>query len=750
MSRSVQGVRAVLALAVSIAVLPVARAGHEFPFYPSYYPQEMTISVVPAADAATKVADASLHAYVGADPFQGGATPPPVARVESLDAYVLVTLNVAASFFPDPGRRCRAARAVADALAWNVGARRHPYPVTPYHPDYLQHADLAQTAGAGASAWDGAPLRIRAADPVAQALVPAAHRAGTGPWDAVVETREVAALWAEAALGPNGDVGPHWLKAGWSHAYLVLRDAIVDGSARQRVDALHERLASGRVDRLAERLDLERRLVSSLGQGCERTVAGYTLRAEPLNVDYSAGVENVAHDSQAGLGSAIFPRTVKLKDFPWNGWLTVGVPTGPRSAWNPVAGISKDATGRLVWLALGDPAFFPSPHGVGWIPNRVVVAEVELGTPALSVPEDAVAPEIGTGVWRKVGAGRQARARVLYRVLGSRFHDGTALHASDLLYALGFALRAKEPAVARATARLRDGIVGLRVLRVETDVLAFGDDKLSYEVPIVEVFVARGGEPDEVALVAPPWTTIPWHVLALSEEAVGRGLATFSREAALARGLSWLDLARDRALVGRLRALLDELAQRGHVPPALAGLVTPAEARARWDALRAFHDAAGHLFVTNGPYRLASWTDGATVLQVFRDFSYPRGVGVFNRYALPLHAHVTASATRGDTLILRGDIERVERFGREQRIVREPFVKRAVEQDRRSLPVAHWVAVGPDGAVAAAGSAVAVEPGDFPIDLSSLTRRGRYTVLVALTVDDNRTNLPVKALPWTR
>ncbi len=31
--------------------------------------------------------------------------------------------------------------------------------------------------------------------------------------------------------------------------------------------------------------------------------------------------ENIAYDSHAGFNSAIFIRTVKLKDFPWNGWL---------------------------------------------------------------------------------------------------------------------------------------------------------------------------------------------------------------------------------------------------------------------------------------------------------------------------------------------------------------------------------------------------------------------------------------------
>jgi hypothetical protein len=661
-----------------------------------------------------------------------------------------VTLNPAASFFADAARRCRAARAVTDALAWGTGARRHPYPVTPHHPDYLQHADLAQAAeAAGPGAWDGAPLRIRAAEPAAEALVPPAHRA-TGDWDAGVELREVAPLWTAAAVAPNGGVGPPWGKAGWSHAYRVLRDWIADPAGRQRADALHERLTSGRPDPLVDRLNAERRLVSILRAGCEHTVAGYTLRAEPLNVDYSAGVENVAHDAQAGLESAIFPRTVKLKDFPWNGWLTVGVPARPVAAWNPVAGFT-DPAGRLLWHALGDPAFLPSPHGNGFVPNRLVVAETEVGTPTLLVPGDALAPEPGTGVWRKVGTGRRAAARVLYRVLGSRFHDGTTLQAADLLYALGFASRTKEPAVAQATARVRDGVAGLRILRVETDVLAFGDDKLTYEVPIVEVYLARpAGDPHEAALAVPPWTTVPWHVLALAEEAVGRGLAAFSREAAGARGIPWLDLVRDARLARELRALLDELERRAHVPPALAGLVTPAEARARWAALRAFRDASGHLLVTNGPYRLTQWTDTKTTLLVFRDFSYPRGVGVFNSHAVPLRAYVTAAEARGDALVLRAELERIERFGRELRIVREPFAKRVVEQDRRSLPVGHYVAVGPDGEVAAAGTVPAREPGDFAIDLAALARPGRYLLLVALTVDDNRTGLPVKVVPWTR
>jgi hypothetical protein len=467
-------------------------------------------------------------------------------------------------------------------------------------------------------------------------------------------------------------------------------------------------------------------------------------------VDYSGGVENAAYDAQAGLGSAIFPRTVKLKDFPWNGWLTVGVAERPSAAWNPVAGFT-DPGGRLLWLALGDPAFFPSPHGAGWVPNRVTVASVDVGAPSLPVPEDALAFEPATGAPRAVGPGRQAGARVVYRVLASKFHDETKLDATDILYAMGLAWRTQDPVVLRATARLRERLIALRVLRTETDVLAFGEDKLTYEVPIVEVYVDRAAATrGDTALLAPPWTTVPWPVLALAEEAVSRGLAAFSHESAQARGIPWLDLARDRVLGPRLRALLDELAARPHVPAALAGRVCPTEAEARWTALRAFHDASGHFLVTNGPYRLASWTDDTSVLQVFRDLSYPRGLGVFNSHALRLRAFVTGAEKRSDELVVKAEVERIDRFGRDSQIVREPFVKRVLEQDKRTLPVARYVVVGPDRAVSAAGTTEASDPGDFRIDLRALSQAGDYVVLVALTVDDNRTDLPVKAIPWTR
>ena len=103
-------------------------------------------------------------------------------------------------------------------------------------------------------------------------------------------------------------------------------------------------------------------------------VAGYTVKREYFNAEFSAGVENIAFDALEGFNSPMFLRTVKLKDFPWNGWLQLGLDGRPARAWNPIGGFT-DPFGRLMWFAIGDPAAIPSPYDAAWMLNRI--SEVE-------------------------------------------------------------------------------------------------------------------------------------------------------------------------------------------------------------------------------------------------------------------------------------------------------------------------------------------------------------------------------------
>jgi len=654
-------------LAAGLALLGVAHAGHEFPFYPSFYPQEIAVEALDAKTAAQRLAKGTLHAYAGTLETD----PPKTGAVASLGGYVIARGERGA---------CAAAQGLKQALP--AGAVWHPYPVTPFHGDYLHHADRAEAARAVAATERKTPGKVE-----------------------IIGTD---ALMAKASTRYNGWSGPPWLRQGWFHAYLLLAPAAADA----RIDNAARRLMRADYRGLEERIDLERNLVALLQGGCERAVLGYTVRREHYAVEYSAGVENVGYGALEGLASAIFPRTVKLRDFPWNGWLKVAAPAAPASAWNPVAGGFADPFGRIVWSALSDPAFLASPHGSGWIENRVS-ASVEKNEKGFAVPEDALF---------SAGRGTTAPSRIVYRLRNSAFHDGTSMSFADLVYAYAFKANPEQ-------------LKGVRLLRVETETLAFGEDKLSYEVPVIEVYLdgAAGGD---AAAVAPPWTTLPWHLLALLEEGARRGYFK----------LAEADPVRDAAVVKRLGELARELEERAHVPPALRSHVQAKDARERYRRLREFHAAHGHWLVTNGPYRLERWDGTKAVLGVFRDPTYPKGVGSFNAYAVPLKAHVTRIERRGDGALVHIEAEWLERLGRDTRVVRGSFAQRLAERltGAPPVPVCHYLLVRRDGAIAAAGAVRAGAEGTCRLRLKA----PGYQLAVAAVLEDAFANAPIRIVPW--
>ncbi|NIO38761.1 MAG: hypothetical protein GTO41_00300 [Burkholderiales bacterium] len=250
----------------------------------------------------------------------------------------------------------------------------HPYPVNPFHGDYLQHYDLAQTARKrylDMAKGSAIQMKLRAEGGLAAQLAAPYGQASASEWDATVVEIAVASLLSSERYQLNGWLGPPWPKQGWFHAYLLLGDSLRDPQTKERAEVAAQRLRTGDYQQPEEKLNLERELISLLTSDCSTTVVGYATRREYFNTDFSAGIENIAYDSHAGFNSAIFIRTVKLKDFPWNGWLRLGIDGSPSAAWNPIAGFTDEA-GQLIWWALGDPALFPAPYADGWELNRIV------------------------------------------------------------------------------------------------------------------------------------------------------------------------------------------------------------------------------------------------------------------------------------------------------------------------------------------------------------------------------------------
>jgi hypothetical protein len=370
-------VRVLLFLLLATVAAGLARSGHEQPVYPSYYPQEIEIATVAPQAAADLLQTGKLHAYVGAVSMPGSASSDTIGFVESLGSLVVVRLNPASTLAADEPSACVAARAIVRTLAGLAGAGPmtvHPYPVTPWHGDYLSHIDRAEAERTRLLGGDGAPLReplrVRTHGPLARGLVPRQWLAAGTDWDAEIEEVSVAGIVAASTVALNGWLGPAPVRAGWFHAYRVLGSAPLQGEPQ----TLLERLQAGEYSSGAERINLERALVHSLLAGCRALVAGYTVKREAFNAQYSAGIENISYDALEGLSSPMFLRTVKLKDFPWNGWLRLGIAAEPDSAWNPIGGFSGPF-GRLAWYALSDPAAIPSPYEAAWTFNRI--SEVE-------------------------------------------------------------------------------------------------------------------------------------------------------------------------------------------------------------------------------------------------------------------------------------------------------------------------------------------------------------------------------------
>ena len=394
------------------------------------------------------------------------------------------------------------------------------------------------------------------------------------------------------------------------------------------------------------------------------------------------------------------------------------------------------------------------------VESRAAPAPAAAAGETVAIPPDAVLPEAGSGQLNPVGPGKTARLKLAYKVLGSAFHDGTKTGGADLLYAYAFAYRwgargngaeaHYDAGVDAATLALRRHLLGVRIAGVDAASKSFrvGDVAFVREVFTVEVYLDIAPEaPEWSALVAPPWSTLPWPLLALMEQAVERGWAAFSPEEASRRGVAWLDLVRSAELGGKLAALAAELERDGYRPQALGARVSADEARKRWAALLAFHKAHGHFLVTNGPYKLKSWSNGGVTLEAFRDLSYPLGVGSYDAYAIPRRGFVTSARWDGSRLVLSGDIEIVDKFQRSYRLVRTPLKSISPEVLRRAAPECRYIVTDENHRVVLSEVATPSPDATFIIDLEGRLPAGRYTLAAVIAVAGNVMNAEIRRIP---
>jgi hypothetical protein len=207
-------------------------------------------------------------------------------------------------------------------------------------------------------------------------------------------------------------------------------------------------------------------------------------------------------------------------------------------------------------------------------------------------------------------------------------------------------------------------------------------------------------------------------------------------------------LVRSPSLTARLSDVVAEFARDGYRPVGLEGLVTREEARARWAALGAFYRAHGHFLVTNGPYRLKDWSADSVTLEVFRDLSYPLGVGSFDALPIPRRAFITRSEPTEAGLKLSVDVETVMKFQRSYKILREPLGTALTASTAGPVPVCRYLVLDAVGKVALAGTGHLAADASFGLELQGRLAPGDYTVEAAVYVGGNAMNPEIVRIPY--
>ncbi len=380
--------------------------------------------------------------------------------------------------------------------------------------------------------------------------------------------------------------------------------------------------------------------------------------------------------------------------------------------------------------------------------------------PSVAVPTDAIIPVPGTGLFRVVGPGQRARTRLRFQVLLSPFHDGTEMSAADILYAYSFAWRWSsgedtDPEVAATTALARRSLVGLKIVGTNSasKAIRFGDLTLTRPLLLVDVYAnVNPDDPDSTAAFAPPWTTVPWTVLTLMNEAAKHGWGAFSQVEAKRLGVPWLDLVRDEQLKSRLEGLVSDFARTGYRPRALEAMVTAKEASARWTALERFYREHHHFLVTNGPYELKSWSDDGAALTAWRDLRYPLGVGSFDYLPTPRRAFITkVQRTPGGDLRLSVEVEALHKFARSYKLTPESLsdLSNDVVAVGPNDVVCRWFVRAQTGEVITGGMTAPGKGETIVLPVGGQLRPGDYTVEAEVLVNGNATNVKIAHIPYT-
>ncbi|MEM2655688.1 MAG: ABC transporter substrate-binding protein [Candidatus Bathyarchaeia archaeon] len=329
----------------------------------------------------------------------------------------------------------------------------------------------------------------------------------------------------------------------------------------------------------------------------------------------SAKIGDSVLDIYGGVWSFWFLRTMRRAEGP-GGDVKFGNRLMFIEGFNPIAGFSW-LYDVFAYYLVADYGVFPHPHTGKYIPIR---AEFKVATAGpegkLNVPADALIYDLSLGKFKPVGEGVKATSKVTFKFTLGKWHHGQPVTKADILYNIAEVFK-----VASEESPLYDSVAASpgRVLFIKS----FRGIKFTAD-DTVEVYIDYWHVDDSyIASAASVWPDTPWELFMLMNEAVLRKELAWSVDMADIWGVDQLDLTKGRS-IEILKAILDEFIEEKPIPSELEGIVSPDDAAARWNALKAFYEGRGHFWVSNGPYVFASADPTALqmTLEAFREYPF--------------------------------------------------------------------------------------------------------------------------------
>lgn len=301
----------------------------------------------------------------------------------------------------------------------------------------------------------------------------------------------------------------------------------------------------------------------------------------------------------------------------------------------------SDVWAMAIAEPVSDPSTFESPNNAADTPFRasydikgtktapVVSADGALGG-TIPVPATAEIYDSAAKAWKKVGPGVTTAVSSSGKYLGGKWHNGETIGAADVRYAYGFMYEwatkdgegdkyFDDSYAAQIAPQLKTykGFVFGKDGSFTGYVDYFFAPELNRTAATVGAPLVKAGNPGKQTVTS--WEMYEAVALLVAEGSKSGTVYSFTNSDAITP----IDVFSPKC-VADIKAKLQDMVAKQHVPAVLKGFVTPAEAVKRYNASLAFIEKNGHAYVSNGPF-VISKIDSATnavTFDAFRDYPW--------------------------------------------------------------------------------------------------------------------------------